>query len=279
MNDLTPMYRQWAAAKREYPDVLLMFRMGDFYEMFGEDAEIGARELELVLTSRAYGKDQRMPMCGAPHHQLERYLSILVQRGFRVAICDQVEDPKKAKGLVRREVTRVISPGTVLEDNLLTGAAPNFLLAVAKSREGYGIAIVDVSTGEFLVTQPAAEARGAGVSPASDGRRDACPTTDLPLDVEAATDPAVRAALDEITRIGPAEVIAPADLDALDLVRETVIRVLNVPVTAIPVDDFEFRSPAQQLCEFFKVDSLRGFGCEDMPAAQAAAALAQFPVV
>ena len=260
MDDLTPMYRQWAAAKREYPDVLLMFRMGDFYEMFGEDAEIGARELELVLTSRAYGKDQRMPMCGAPHHQLERYLSILVQRGYRVAICDQVEDPKKAKGLVRREVTRVISPGTVLEDNLLTGAAPNFLLAIAKSREGYGIAIVDVSTGEFLVTEPVSTL-------------DVAVPTQTQIQTPDSPSP-LRAALDEITRIGPAEVIAPADLDALDLVRETVTRVLNVPATAIPVDDFEFRSPAQQLCEFFKVDSLRGFGCEDMPAAQAAAALA-----
>lgn len=152
-DDLTPMYRQWAAAKRDYPNVLLLFRMGDFYEMFDEDARIGSEALGLTLTARKYSGDNRIPMCGVPHHALDRYLRQLVEKGFRAAICEQVEDPREAKGLVRRKVTRVITPGTLMEDELLQGQEHNFLLSLAIVGESAGVAVVDVSTGDFLVTE------------------------------------------------------------------------------------------------------------------------------
>ena len=160
--DLTPMYRQWAQAKRDFPDVLLLFRMGDFYEMFAEDAEVGARAMGLTLTSRKYAGDKRIPMCGVPHHALDRYLRMLVEQGFRAAICEQMEDPRQAKGLVKRQVTRVVTPGTLTEDELLPPDDHNFLVSVC-TLEGpgttrpavTGIAAVDVSTGDFLVTEVA----------------------------------------------------------------------------------------------------------------------------
>ncbi|MHB1457916.1 MAG: MutS N-terminal domain-containing protein, partial [Armatimonadota bacterium] len=116
---LTPMLQQYNTIKKEHPDVILMFRLGDFYEMFGDDAKVASQELEITLTSRDAGATGRMPMCGVPYHAVERYIARLISKGFRVAICDQVEDAKLAKGLVRREVTRVVTPGTVLEDTML----------------------------------------------------------------------------------------------------------------------------------------------------------------
>ncbi|MDF2440852.1 MAG: mismatch repair protein MutS, partial [Abditibacteriota bacterium] len=149
------MMRQWERVKNQYPDAILLFRMGDFYELFGDDAVLVARECELTLTSRT--KDiEATPMCGVPHHAIERYIAILLSKGYRIAMCDQVEDPKYARGLVKREVTRVLSPGTVLEDSLLSsiGAAKanNFLAALTAdaSLSKFGIALVDISTGEFL---------------------------------------------------------------------------------------------------------------------------------
>ncbi len=110
---LSPMDRQYRELKQRYPDVLLLFRLGDFYEMFYDDAEVAAKALELTLTSREMGKGRRVPMCGIPHHALNRYLPRLVRRGLRAAICEQVEDPKQAKGLVKREIVRVVTPGTL----------------------------------------------------------------------------------------------------------------------------------------------------------------------
>src|SRR5437588_624875 len=142
---MTPMMQQYREAKERHPGMLLLFRMGDFYELFDADAEVASRVLGLTLTSR----DKSIPMAGFPHHALEPYLRKLLHAGHRVAICDQVEDPALAKGLVRREVTRVVTPGTVTEDGLLDPRRPNRLLAVSGEPMTIGLAWVDLSTGEF----------------------------------------------------------------------------------------------------------------------------------
>ncbi len=141
----TPMMQQYQDAKRQNPGMLLLFRMGDFYELFGDDAQEGSRILGLTLTSR----DKTMPMAGFPHHQLEPYLQKLLHAGQRVAVCDQVEDSAVAKGLVKREVTRVITPGTLTEDNLLDPLKTNHLLALTLGSATAGVAWVELSTGDF----------------------------------------------------------------------------------------------------------------------------------
>src|SRR5437763_3657545 len=129
----TPLMRQYHAIKQQVPQALLMFRLGDFYELFFEDAVVAARELEITLTARNKEKGNAIPMCGVPFHSAEGYISRLIQKGYRVAICDQVEDPKVATKLVRREIQRVVTPGTAMDANLVRSRENNFLAAVAKS--------------------------------------------------------------------------------------------------------------------------------------------------
>ncbi|HKF23197.1 MAG TPA: DNA mismatch repair protein MutS [Candidatus Angelobacter sp.] len=148
----TPLMRQYAAIKKQHPSALLFFRLGDFYELFFEDAVIAARELQITLTSRNKEKDQAIPMCGVPYHAAENYLSKLLRKGFKVAICDQMEDPRFAKKLVRREVTRVLTPGTAL-DGSIGSEDNNFLAALARASGGVGLAALDLSTGEFRATE------------------------------------------------------------------------------------------------------------------------------
>ncbi len=156
---LTPMMEQYLLVKEEYPDTLVFFRMGDFFELFFEDAEIAARELQITLTSRNPGADNPVPMCGMPHHAIDDYVRQLLEKGYRVALCDQVEDPRQAKGLVRREVTRVLTPGTVVEDQNLDAKGHNFLSALFWHPDlGGGLAWVDVSTGMWSGLQTRAEA-------------------------------------------------------------------------------------------------------------------------
>src|ERR671919_586751 len=150
----TPAMRQYLDAKRQHRDAIVFFRMGDFYEMFYEDALVAARALDLTLTSRS--KDaggNGIPMCGIPYHALDGYLGRLVKKGFRVAICEQVEDPRKAKGLVRREVVRVVSPGTLTDANYLEAREPAFLMALYGRASEVGAALLDLSTGEFTVAE------------------------------------------------------------------------------------------------------------------------------
>lgn len=147
---LTPMMQQYRETKEQYPDCLLMFRVGDFFELFFEDAVVAARELNIALTSRDKKEgEEGTPMAGVPHHALDAYLGKLIKSGYNVAICDQVEDPRQAVGLVKRAVVRVVTPGTVLEDNLLEPTANNWLLAIVGGRGEWGIAFTDISTGEF----------------------------------------------------------------------------------------------------------------------------------
>ena len=148
MAKLSPMMEQYFEIKKNYSDTLLFFRLGDFYEMFFEDAKIASKELELVLTGRDCGQEERAPMCGVPFHSADSYIAKLVSRGYKVAICEQVEDPAEAKGIVKRDVVRIVTPGTVIESNMLDESKNNYLASVFLSDKGCGIAFVDVSTGE-----------------------------------------------------------------------------------------------------------------------------------
>src|SRR5215510_1801158 len=145
--------RQYNSIKEQVPNALLLFRLGDFYELFFEDAVVAARELEITLTARNKEKGNAIPMCGVPYHSADGYVSRLIQRGYRVAICDQVEDPKVAKKLVRREITRVVTPGTAMDANLVRSRENNYLAAVGRVANRSAVAHVDVSTGEFRVTE------------------------------------------------------------------------------------------------------------------------------
>src|SRR5215468_7065344 len=151
----TPLMRQYNSIKEQVPGALLLFRLGDFYEMFFEDAVTAARELEITLTSRNKEKGVAIPMCGVPHHAADNYITRLVQKGYRVAICDQVEDPRFAKKIVKREVTRIVTPGTAMDANLVRSHENNYLAAVARCDGRSAVAHVDLSTGEFRVTEMA----------------------------------------------------------------------------------------------------------------------------
>src|SRR6186713_1419640 len=211
---VTPAMRQYLDAKRQYRDAIVFFRMGDFYEMFYEDALVASRALDLTLTSRS--KDAGgtgIPMCGLPYHALDGYLARLVKKGFRVAICEQVEDPKKAKGVVRREVVRVVSPGTLTDANYLDAREPAFLIAIspATGEAGYGAALLDLSTGEFTT----AEYSGP------DARQ---------------------ALLDEIAVLRPREVIAPTGFSEPAAMIET----LRLPAVVTTVEPWTFDAEASR---------------------------------
>ncbi|MDD4170553.1 MAG: DNA mismatch repair protein MutS, partial [Desulfotomaculaceae bacterium] len=148
----TPMIKQYLEIKEQYPDAVLFFRLGDFYEMFFEDARLASRELEITLTGRDGGGSERVPMCGVPYHAADGYIARLIAKGYRVAICEQVEDPAAAKGIVRREVVRVVTPGTVMESRQLEDKNNNFLVSVAPGKDGFGLAVSDITTGSFMVT-------------------------------------------------------------------------------------------------------------------------------
>ena len=240
---VTPAMRQYLDAKRQYRDAIVFFRMGDFYEMFYEDALVASRALELTLTSRS--KDaggNGIPMCGVPFHAADGYLNRLVKKGFRVAICEQTEDPKKAKGLVRREVVRVVSPGTLTDSAYLEAREPALLMAITTMQAGggivYGVALVDVSTGE-------------------------CTTA------EYVGDQGLRALADELTILRPREIVLPAESSIGDLLPE--IQQLHVPVTRAEGWTFEFDSARRTLLEQLRAHSLEGFGLEGRTAAVGAA--------
>src|SRR5712691_942407 len=149
----TPLMRQYNSLKEQVPNALLMFRLGDFYELFFEDAVTAARELEITLTARNKEKGAAIPMCGVPYHAAEGYIARLIQKGYRVAICDQMEPASAGKKLVKRELTRVVTPGTATESALLRSHENNYLGAVTRNGSRAGLAHVDISTGEFRVTE------------------------------------------------------------------------------------------------------------------------------
>ena len=236
--------RQYLDAKHQYRDAIVFFRMGDFYEMFYEDALVAARALELTLTSRS--KDaggNGIPMCGVPHHAADGYVARLVKKGFRVAICEQTEDPKKAKGLVKREVVRVVSPGTLTDAAYLEAREPAYLMSIATAGELYGVGLIDLSTGEFTT----AEYRNG------DG---------------------LQALADEIAVLRPREVVVPSK-EIVDRLPE--IARLQMPVTTADAWTFEPEAARRALLDQLRVHGLEGFGLEGRPAAiQAAGGLTTY---
>jgi DNA mismatch repair protein MutS len=239
--------RQYFEAKRQYRDAIVFFRMGDFYEMFYEDALTAARALELTLTSRS--KDATggaIPMCGVPFHAVDGYIARLVRKGFRVAVVEQVEDPKKAKGLVRREVVRVVSPGTLTDAGYLDAREPAFLLALAPMHPGpgFGAALLDLSTGEFTAAEYAGD----------DGRA---------------------ALSDELAVLRPREVLAPAGFEPAAAVLAQARH--DARLTSAEPWTFDYESARRTLLAQLNAQSLQGFGLDDRPAAVAAAgALVQY---
>ncbi len=237
---VTPAMRQYFDAKARYRDAILFFRMGDFFEMFYEDALTAARALELTLTSRS--KDaagNAIPMCGIPFHAADGYITRLVKRGFRVAICDQIEDPKQAKGIVKRDVTRVVSPGTLTDASYLDAREPAFLLALAPGAgDRLGVALLDASTGEFL----AAEYDGA------DGRQ---------------------ALNEELGVLRPREVIVAQGVEAVTMLPE----IARLAIAVTPLDEWAFGvdRATKTLCDQLRTSGLHAFGLDGHPAAICAA--------
>lgn len=153
MSELTPMMQQYLETKKAYKDCILFYRLGDFYEMFFEDALTASKELEITLTGKSCGLEERAPMCGVPYHAVEGYLNKLVSKGYKVAICEQVEDPKQAKGIVKREVVRIVTPGTNTNPQAIDERKNNYIMCITYLPEKIGISVADVTTGDYFVTE------------------------------------------------------------------------------------------------------------------------------
>jgi DNA mismatch repair protein MutS len=276
----SPVRSQYLQIKQQNPDAILFFRMGDFYEMFDDDAEIVARELEIALTRRDFGRNEKSPMAGIPHHAADGYVARLVSKGYRVAICEQTSDPALSKGLVDREVVRIVTPGTVIDPTMLAAKRNNFLAGVVAGRDAVGVAYIDITTGEFAVTQ--------------------FHTFEPPLAIQ-----------QEIARVGPAEVLVEANYNrpgnrkkrwlAAVMSEKQVTRVgsngnPNADIPDLEEDEEDDTTPLAKILEGvaghvtpydtryfnehdarhrlllqFNVASLEGFGCERLPLAIRAA--------
>jgi len=240
---ITPMLRQYLEIKEQHPGAIVFYRMGDFYEMFFEDAEIGAKVLGITLTSRSHKDDeQRIPMCGVPHHALEGYLAKMIRAGYKVAICEQMEDPKQAKSLVRREVVRVVTPGATTEEAVLDAKSSCYLAAVVAGRgkhSPWGLSFVDLSTGEFLVCER----------------------------------PDRQGVLDELCRFQPAELLtADEQTPPLDALLEELAPLMpSLCVSRRDPASFAAGESRRLLLDHFRTATLAGFGCEELRQAQRAA--------
>jgi DNA mismatch repair protein MutS len=240
MTKVTPVREQYLQIKAQHPDAIVFFRLGDFYETFDEDAQTAARELDLVLTSRPVAKNQRVPMAGVPHHAIEGYIARLIDKGYRVAIAEQVGEVT-GKGLVDREVTRVVTPGTVVEPALLDEKRPNYLAAVVTENDRAGLAYADITTGEFATTQ---------------------------LDAEAVAQ--------ELARLQPRECLISDGADAQSPV-SSLQSLSAMHITPLPPYRFELGAARQLLLDHFEVTTLDGFGCAGKPLAiQAAGAVLHY---
>ena len=231
------MIKQYLGIKEKYPDAILFYRMGDFYEMFFEDAQVASRALEITLTSRNKKDEVPVPMCGVPYRAAQTYIARLIDQGHKVAICDQVEDPATAKGLVKREVVRVVTPGMIVDNELLDAKTNNYLLAVARHGQMTGVSYLDISTGAFRVTESADH----------------------------------RSLVDEILRIAPSEALFP-ESSKDDPVLSAMMNALPAKsVTLLNNEAFAFRKGRRRLLDQFKTVSLEGFGCENFKAGVRAA--------
>jgi DNA mismatch repair protein MutS len=230
MNGLTPMMEQYRRIKAEHESAIVLFRMGDFYETFYDDAKTASRVLGIALTTRDRESTNPVPLAGIPYHALDSYLAKLVAAGYRVAICDQVEDPRKAKGLVRREVTDVVTPGTVLASAMLDERRPNFLVAIAPGPHCVGLARVDLSTGEFAVSE---------LEP-GDLRR-------------------------EVLRLDPAEIVFPEGASSREPLASLFRDLAGIPLTAVADWEFAHDEASRALTSHFAVANLDGFGVTALP--------------
>ena len=229
MAGLSPMMAQYMETKKQYSDCILFYRLGDFYEMFFDDALTASRELEITLTGKECGLEERAPMCGVPYHAVDSYLSRLVQKGYKVAIAEQMEDPKLAKGLVKREVIRVVTPGTITSAQALDETKNNYLMGIVYLADKMGVSVADITTGDFLVT-------------------------------EVSTD---RALFDEINKFSPAEVICNDAFSMSGISLEDLKDRYHFTVSALDSHFFQDESCRKVLREHFKVGSLEGLGLGD----------------
>lgn len=237
MMEVTPMMQKYLETKKEYPDCILFYRLGDFYEMFFDDAITASKELELTLTGKSCGLEERAPMCGVPYHAVEGYLNRLVSKGYKVAICEQVEDPKFAKGLVKREVVRIVTPGTNLNTQSMDETRNNYLMSIAYFQGKIGISVADVTTGDYYLTE------------VEDNKK----------------------LLDEIMKYHPSEIICNdaftvSGMDLADLKDR-----LNIAIYSLEPFYYDEDRCRKSLLKHFHVTSLQGMGIEDFPSGLIAA--------
>lgn len=243
MAELTPMMQQYMETKKEYKDCILFYRLGDFYEMFYEDALTASKELEITLTGKNCGQEEKAPMCGVPHHAIEGYLNKLVSKGYKVAICEQVEDPKQSKGIVKREVVRIATPGTNLNVQALEESRNNYLMCIAYFPNKIGISVADVTTGDYYMTE----------------------VEDM------------RKLLDEINKYMPSEIICNDAFIVSGIDVEDLKNRLNITIYPLEAHCFDDDACKKCLMKHFKVQVLTGLGIEDFPIGMiAAGALMQY---
>ena len=228
-NELTPMMKQYMQTKEEYKDCILFYRLGDFYEMFFDDALTASKELEITLTGKNCGLEERAPMCGIPYHAVDSYLNRLVSKGYKVAICEQVEDPKTAKGIVKREVIRVVTPGTNLDTQGLDETKNNYIMCIVYMADRYGLSVADVTTGEYLVTE---------------------------LDSQTKL-------MDELYKFMPSEIVCNEAFYMSGLDLDDLKNRLHMAIYSLEAWYFDDALCRETLQEHFKVASLEGIGLSD----------------
>lgn len=234
MDNLTPMMKQYMEIKNRHKDSILFFRLGDFYEMFFEDAKVASKELEIALTQRDAGLSEKAPMCGIPHHVAENYISRLVDKGYKVAVCDQIEDPSEAKGIVKRDVVRIVTPGTITDVNLLDDKSNNFLVSIYYDNFGLGITYVDNSTGEMYTTEFLSD-------------EDNC----------------YRFIIDELGKTNPSEILCnerfTLNKKYMKIIKNKINPYINTYEDVENLDD----SMRDEICKLFKVKSLNQIGINE----------------
>ncbi len=229
MAELTPMMKQYMETKSQYQDCILFYRLGDFYEMFFDDALTASRELEITLTGKNCGQEERAPMCGVPYHAVEGYLNKLVSKGYKVAICEQVEDPKTAKGIVKREVVRIVTPGTNLDTQALDESKNNYIMCIVYIADRYGVSVADITTGDYFVTEIEDSAK----------------------------------LMDEIYRFSPSEIICNEAFYMSGMDLEGMKDRLGITIYSLDAWYFDDAVCRQKLLDHFKVSSFAGLGLAD----------------
>ena len=229
MAEMTPMMQQYMETKSQYPDCILCYRLGDFYEMFFDDALTASKELEITLTGKNCGMEERAPMCGVPYHAVDGYLTKLVSKGYKVAICEQVEDPKQAKGIVKREVVRIVTPGTILNAAAIDESKNNYIMCIVYIADRYGLSVADVTTGDYFVTE------------LPDGQK----------------------LKDEIFKFMPSEIICNESFYMSGMDLEDMKNRLGITIYSLESWYFDDEICKSKLMEHFKVSSLQGLGLAD----------------